>query len=154
MAELKLKGNFGQYIDLVPSKPEDEDMELDEDLQAEPDAPEPHAEGAPRKVRRRMYRSEEYWRKRAAGAPPMGALHEGPMPQMVSLEGLDAQPVEPPEKKPRVTIDSDAEQVEFDVNRPPSVGYSPSIASIDPPDDQHMPASEDLPDPAIDGVNE
>ena len=56
-AELKLKGNFGQYIDLVPSKPDDEDMELDEDLQAEPDAPEPHAEGAPRKVRRRMYRS-------------------------------------------------------------------------------------------------
>ena len=49
---LKLKGNFGQYIDLVPSKPDDEDMELDEDLQAEPDAPEPHAEGAPRKVRR------------------------------------------------------------------------------------------------------
>ena len=80
----------------------------------------------------------------------MGALHEGPMPQMVSLEGLDAQPAEPPEKKPRVTIDSDAEQVEFDVNRPPSVGYSPSIASIDPPDDQQMPASEDLPEPAID----
>ena len=41
--------------------------------------------------------------KRAAGAPPMGALREGPMPQMVSLEGLDAnaQPAEHPEKKPR-----------------------------------------------------
>ena len=94
-AEVKLKGIFGQYIDLVPSKPDDDDddddnMELGEDMQAEPDAPEPHSEGAPRKVRRRMYRSEEYLRKRAAGAPPMGALHEGPMPQMVSLEGLDA----------------------------------------------------------------
>eukprot|EP00435_Cladocopium_sp_Y103_P016594 s2147_g4.t1 len=99
-AEVKLKGNFVQYIDLVPSKPDEIDMELDEDLQAEPDPPEPHSEGGPRKVRRRMYRSEEYWRKRAAGEPPMGSLHEGPRPQMVSLEGLDEQLAEPPDKRP------------------------------------------------------
>ena len=136
-AEEKLHGRFGNYVDLTKDLPEDMDLELDEDVQAEPEHPKPHLEGGPQKIRRRFYRSPEYWEARAAGAPPLGALHEGPMPNLVSLDDLFSQPnqdediQETPMKRPRVRIDSAAEEIEAE--RAPSQEYSPSIGPADEP---------------------
>lgn len=69
------RGQFGQFVDLVPDVPEEADFELSEDVQEEPNAPDPHTEGGPRKVRRRFYRSDEYWKAKSAGMPPRGPLH-------------------------------------------------------------------------------
>eukprot|EP00435_Cladocopium_sp_Y103_P025552 s3203_g6.t1 len=146
-AEDKLHGRFGNYIDLSKDLPEDMDLELEDDVQAEPDHPKPHLEGGPRKVRRRFYRSPEYWEARAAGAPPLGGLHEGPMPNRVSLDDLFPTPEqdddiqESPVKRPRVRIDSDVE--ELDMQQQPSAEYSPSLG---PADDPPMESQAPLPE--------
>ena len=54
------RGQFGQFVDLLPDVPEEADFELSEDVQGGPNAPDPHTEGGPRKVRRRFYRSDDY----------------------------------------------------------------------------------------------
>lgn len=62
-AEEKLAERAGQFVDLLPDKPVEEDMELKEDLDEEPEYvnPHPEVEGGPRKIRRRFYRSQAYW---------------------------------------------------------------------------------------------
>ena len=51
-----LREKAGQFIDLLPDKPQDEDMELEEDFNDDddddPDPPD-DLEGGPRKIRRR-----------------------------------------------------------------------------------------------------
>ena len=87
--------------------------------------------------------------------PPHGALHEGETPNVVHDLGAalgdqddddDNMISGPLVKKPRVTIDSEVEEVE------PESPYSPSIA----PDDVMPPAEEmpDLPEPEIAGQAE
>ena len=74
----------GQFHDLWDDKPDDIDMELQEDLLDDTDdTPIKHdATMEPaRKLRRRYTRSPEYWAKRASGElGPMGSLQEGLSP--------------------------------------------------------------------------
>jgi hypothetical protein len=149
-ADDQLKRHFGSYIDLLPSKPEDLDMELEDDVEREPEEPDPHAEGGPRKIRRRFYRSEEYWRKRAAGMPPSGPLQEGPQPQVIrNMDEIhDAEDPTPPDdshvdKRRRVTIDSDVEEQEYE----PSIGETPT-------GDVPSPSVEDVMEDAPPGESE
>ncbi|CAL1165571.1 unnamed protein product, partial [Cladocopium goreaui] len=147
-ADNQLKHHFGSYIDLYPSKPEDLDMELEDDVQREPDEPEQNEEGAPRKIRRRFYRSEDYWKKRAAGMPPLGPLHEGPQPQVIrSMDAIpDASGPHLPdddhvEKRRRVTIDSDIEEQEYE----PSIGETPTGEVPEVPQNPDPEPLEDVP---------
>ena len=111
-------------------------------------------EGGPRKVRRAFYRSPQYWKDKAAGRrPPLGALHEGPAPEVIT----EIQPPrvrsprhnleEEENKRRRVEIDSDVERIEYDQNRG---SYSPSIApepmegsEVPPLMDEQMPEAAD-----------
>ena len=118
------RGQFGQFVDLVPDVPEEADFELSEDVQEEPNAPDPHTEGGPRKVRRRFYRSDEYWKAKSAGMPPRGPLHEGPAPQVIGIDDLfgdlhqntstgvhdDREENPREEKRRRVVVSSDVEE--------------------------------------------
>ena len=79
----------------------------------------------------RFYRSPEYWKKRAAGAPPLGSRQEGVMPDMII-------PGDEPSSK-RVRIDDQPQEQEYE----PSEPYEPSVAP-DPPDDD---MSEQIEDP-------
>ena len=131
-AEQHLRENRGQFIDLVPNNPEDNpqesDMELQEDVEEEPGQVISDSEGGPRKIRRRFYRSDEYWKERAAGRPPSGSLHEGPMPRVLnSMADLPSSAASsrdrpdassPAEKKRRVEIDSDAEELSYEPTSP------------------------------------
>ena len=147
-AESHLRHNAGQFIDLVPSIPQDDDFELKEDMDVEPEAPDPHSEGGPRKVRRRFYRSPEYWEQRAAGMPPAGALQEGPRPEMVHLapddDDLMSEPIdEPEEKRRRVAINSDVDEHEYEPESPlrEPVADEPQIdqPQINPDDSNLLP---------------
>ena len=62
--ELHTRGQFGQYYDPVGQAPTEADHELAEDVEIEPDSLflEESSEGGPRKVRRRFYRSLDYWK--------------------------------------------------------------------------------------------
>ena len=125
----KLTQKFGNFHDLLDDAPKEEDHELDIDLREEPDTPEnPGLEGGPRKVRRRFYRSPEYWKRRNEGAPPLGPLHERPRPHEITDPSDASQ-------------DSKRRKVEFEEN--PDVviddGASPSIAPANEP-------SEEMPD--------
>ena len=102
----------GQYHDLVDEKPDDIDMELQEDLMDDADDITPqHDESMepPRKLRRRYTRSPEYWAKRASGElGPMGSLHEGVTPTIVHLH--PNSPNHDESKRRRVTIADPPEQ--------------------------------------------
>ena len=118
--------------DLLDDAPKEEDHELDIDLREEPDAPEdPDSEGGPRKVRRRFYRSSEYWKRRNEGAPPLGPLHEGPRPHVITDPSDPSQDY----KRRKVEFEEDHDVVIEE-------GASPSIAPANEP-------SEELPDIAM-----
>ncbi|CAL1139450.1 unnamed protein product [Cladocopium goreaui] len=129
-AEETLDKRWGQYVDLVPDLPTADDMELSQDVEQEPDYvnPAPETEGGPRKVRRRFYRSQQYWEDRAAGRiGPHGALHEGELPTLINLEGGVAnQSDESPAKHRRISIeDLEPPVPELSLESPGS--YTPSI---------------------------
>lgn len=151
-AEDGLKAKHGQYVDLVPDVPMEEDTELDEDMKEEPEPPEDNLEG-PKPIRRRFYRSEEFWRKRAAGMSPAGALQEGDRPVVIQESAVpsidESTPpspsesvLEPDEKRRRVEINSDAEELEYT----PSLGESPQHEPAEESPEADMP-SVDLPAP-------
>lgn len=139
------RGQFGQYVDLVPDVPEEADFELSEDVQEEPNAPDPHLEGGPRKIRRRFYRSDDYWKSKAAGMPPRGPLHDGPAPEVIGIDDLfnDLQATETPrrplgeeedsreEKRRKVFISSDVEEREI----PHINDDGPSMTTPEPMDE-------------------
>ena len=78
-AEQSISAYAGSFKDMMHEKPDENDMELQSDIDEEP-LGEAHkgvklgifGNDQPRKVLRRFTRSEEYWRKRAAGMPPLG----------------------------------------------------------------------------------
>ena len=130
--------NAGSFQDLTDDMPVEDDMELASDLDDEPDnadhkGEKRHLEGEEpiRRVSQRFYRSPEYWKKRAAGAPPLGSRQEGVMPDMII-------PGDEPSSK-RVRIDDQPQEQEYE----PSEPYEPSVAP-DPPDDD---MSEQIEDP-------
>ena len=154
MAGENLDKRWGQYIDLVPDTPEDMDFDLKDDLKEDNEEGDEKLEGGPRKVRRAFYRTPQYWRDKAAGRQqPLGALHEGPAPEVITefptprtRSPRDNQR-DDGDKRRRVEINSDAERIEFDPNRP---DYSPSIApSVQPemPDNSPL-MDEPMPDAA------
>ena len=159
-AEQELSSRCPQYQDLSQDIPEDTDMELEQDIMEEPDeAPEENEqeeEGGPRKVRRRFYRSPEYWQKRAAGMPPLGTLQEGPMPVRVGPQHQEPNyEGEPPSKRRAVLEDIPEEDEQMPglstPQNPPEVDddslYSPSIAP-DPVEPQIPPDDlMELPEP-------
>ena len=136
-----------RYRDLMSDLPRDSDHELDEDLDDEDidgfDDDEddnnpgrgsknrrsesgPSSEGVPRKIRRRFYRSSEYWQRRAQGEPPLGALQEGTIPQVqANLQEPSSSTGSPP-KRARFASQSQLSRIlEYE---PPAEDYSPSIA--------------------------
>ena len=137
----KLTQKFGNFHDLLNDVPKDDDHELTEDIQAEPDLsmPEdPDSEGGPRKVRRRFYRSPEYWKKRNQGAPPLGPLHEGPMPQVIT-DPSQIDNENPESKRRRVEIQEDPEMID---DSPSIAPTTPEQAPVMP--DVEMPEGVDL----------
>ena len=152
-ASESLREKAGQFIDLLPDKPQDEDMELEEDFNDDddddPDPPD-DLEGGPRKIRRRISRSDEYWRKRAAGAQPLGVLHEGPQPRIARAMSDLPDPTAPSdeaahdEKRRRVTIDPEIEVEQYEPTTPADTPKEMPGTPVDSPD---QPMSEDaLPD--------
>ena len=153
------RGQFGQFVDLVPDVPEEADFELSEDVQEEPNAPDPHTEGGPRKVRRRFYRSDEYWKAKSAGMPPRGPLHEGPAPQVIGIDDLfgdlhqntstgvhdDREENPREEKRRRVVVSSDVEEREI----PQDEEYLPTT-----PEEEEEPELLDTPMVEAPAVNQ
>eukprot|EP00438_Fugacium_kawagutii_P012099 Skav209448 [mRNA] locus=scaffold2199:144696:152896:- [translate_table: standard] len=152
-ADLALR-NAGSFQDLLDDIPEDEDMELQSDLDDEPDEDGPDDppagnrgkkhkmegdDGSPRKVRQRFYRSPEFWTKRAAGMPPLGPIQEGVQPDQVTIEEPFAK---------RVRLDPEEERIEPMVDDDDSVIPSPSIAGsvIDENRDSHLQSDADMPE--------
>ena len=82
---LSVSFKSGQFEDLSEEhKPMEEDHELEDDLWEEPNVEEEQLEQGPKKIGRSFYRSDEYWGRRAEGAPPLGPLHEDvDLPQLV-----------------------------------------------------------------------
>ena len=125
----KLKQNVssksGQFEDLSEEhKPIEEDHELEDDLWEEPNVEDSQLEQGPKKIRRRFYRSDDYWRRRAEGAPPLGPLHDDvDLPQVVrlkssrSLEPDDDDNVEP-DRKRQVTVTDDVEKYSYEPTSP------------------------------------
>ena len=121
-----LSEGVARFHDLTKDIPGPEDFELKEDVEAEPH-PEtiddrPDSEGRPHKIRRRFYRSPEYWQKRSRGEiPPLGSMHEQELNQQpfaaVAPEEIPEDRLEPADKRRRV--------VEID--------SSPSYAPTEPP---------------------
>ena len=151
--QLRAKGSFGQYVDLVPHVPAESDMELEDDVRKEPHKIEHDSEGGPHKIRRRFYRSEEYWRKRAAGMPPAGALQEGPQPDVhQSIQDLpfSSEPAddaeEPQEKRRRVEINSDVEEQFYEPSNGDDAESSPYEPSLgpDPPAETAEPHESEM----------
>ena len=153
-ASESLREKAGQFIDLLPDKPQDDDMELEEDFNDDDDDDDPDPpddlEGGPRKIRRRISRSDEYWRKRAAGAPPLGVLHEGPQPRIARAMSDLPDPTAPSdeaahdEKRRRVTIDPEIEVEQYEPTTPADTPKEMPGTPVDSPD---QPMSEDaLPD--------
>ena len=87
-AEQNVSSKSGQFEDLSEEhKPIEEDHELEDDLWEEPNVEDSQLEQGPKKIRRRFYRSDDYWRRRAEGAPPLGPLHDDvDLPQVVRLK--------------------------------------------------------------------
>ena len=142
-AEQNVSSKSGQFQDLVKeNEPLEEDHELEDDLWEEPDIEQPQQEEleGPRKVRRRFYRSPEYWQRRAEGAPPLGPLHDDvPMPHVIQLKpsrSADTMLDEPPSKR-QVTVTSDAEEFEYDPTEP----------ALSPQEEEMPEASQDTPPP-------
>lgn len=123
-AEQSLSTRSGQYEDLLDDHlPTPADMELEDDIMEEPeDNGEPNPEDlGPRKIRRRIAISDEQWKRRSEGAPPLMSLHgDTPMPDVARVKPARLA-VESPEENPqpkKVRLDSDHE----------SISYEPSIA--------------------------
>eukprot|EP00438_Fugacium_kawagutii_P033822 Skav235831 [mRNA] locus=scaffold1931:222076:230114:- [translate_table: standard] len=119
-AEQSVTTKSGQYEDLTKDhEPQEEDHELEEDLWDEPDPPEddePIDQG-PKKIRRRFTLSDDYWRRRAEGAPPHSHHQKDEdMPQRVHLKECrlrSAEPSEDPPPKRQVIVTSDVEEQEY-----------------------------------------
>ena len=136
--------------------PKDDDLELDADVEDEPDDDETwkrkqdfDLEGvAPKRIRLRYYRSPEYWDNRSKGMPPLKMLQEGPMPRMASLHHDPPEPQhedEPPMKRAaRETLDSIPEE-----------DYTPSVAPPgESPDVAPAPDIEVVPDSVSEHAND
>ena len=92
-AEQSVSGYAGSYKDMIDEKPTEDDMELQSDLDDDDRNPQRKGEKRSiegedqiRRVQMRITRSSSYWQKRASGMPPLGTLHEGDAPPLVSLE--------------------------------------------------------------------
>lgn len=130
-AEQSLSKSTGSYKDMIHEKPEDEDMELESDVEAEPITDDYKGikrslEGdvnQPRKILRRITRSPEYWMKRSAGMPPLGTIQEGVIPEVITLD-------QPAPKRTRTELEP-VPEAEMPDDHPDnrSVSYAPSIAS-------------------------
>ena len=130
-AEQSLSKSTGSYKDMIHEKPEDDDMELESDVEAEPITDDHKGikrslEGdvnQPRKILRRITRSPEYWMKRSAGMPPLGTIQEGVIPEVITLD-------QPAPKRTRTELEQIPE-AEMPDDHPDnrSVSYTPSIAS-------------------------
>ena len=81
----------GQYQDCIGELPGDEDLELNSDIEDEPEVDVESlrrkrghdGDPGPRPVRRRITRSPDYWNKRALGAGPLGRVQEDPVPTII-----------------------------------------------------------------------
>eukprot|EP00435_Cladocopium_sp_Y103_P055859 s19_g18.t1 len=129
-AEQSLSGSAG-YKDMIHEKPEDDDMELESDVEAEPITDDHKGikrslEGGvaqPRKILRRITRSPEYWMKRSAGMPPLGTIQEGVIPEVITLD-------QPAPKRTRTMLEpTPEEEMPDDIPDDKSLSYAPSIAS-------------------------
>ena len=129
-AEQSLSNRAPQYQDVSQDLPVDSDEDLEDDVRQEPEPLEDSdEEGAPRKVRRRFYRTEEYWRKRALGMPPYGSLQEGPLPQIVGPhQHLNPESPEEPPPKRRAVLEGIPEQDET----MPDLGLNPDEEDYSP----------------------
>ncbi len=148
-AEQQLSNRAPQYQDLTKDLPEESDEELMHDREAEPledkEVREFEEEGGPRKIRRRFYRSKEYWEKRSRGMPPHGTLQEGPLPYIVGPEHSELNYEGEPPSKRRAVLEQIPEEIEMDS------AASPSIAPADEfPDasNEAEPPSVGIPEPA------
>lgn len=152
-AEQGITNRAPQYQDVSEDLPQDSDHELEDDVMQEPEPPgiedqEEEDEGGPRKVRRRFYRSPEYWKRRSEGAPPLGTMHEGSMPVRIGpgAQSSMTHEGEPPSKR-RIVLDqipeeSEPEQVIDQEMSPPAVDmeeYSPSQAPEALPPEPEVP---------------
>ena len=151
-AEATLDSKAGQYVDLYEDAPDDEDFQLSDENQENDDSDDTQP---PPKARRRVDRSEAYWKSRSHGAPPLGSIQELPEnmedrwgTKRVAEPSQEVQ--EPPNQSRRI-----------DTQESPSAEYTPSVA---PPEDQPMdeqpqdtpipdssagPAEVDQPEPAM-----
>ena len=145
-AEHTLSRDIAGYKDLTKDMPSPEDMELESDLDAEPVDEEHHngtkrdreGENQPRRVLRRIHRTDEYWRKRSLGAPPLGPLQEGVTPTLVSLEEATSS-----SKRLRTVPE---EPVPDEDQR--SISYSPSVAPSLP--EEAQPEGSDVKEEPVD----
>ena len=136
-AEQSVSGYAGSYKDMIDEKPTEDDMELQSDLDDDDRNPQRKGEKRSiegedqiRRVQMRITRSSSYWQKRASGMPPLGTLHEGDAPPLVSLE-------QPSSKRLKTVPEQPQEE------RAASVSYEPSIAPSvldDEMPDQALPA--------------
>lgn len=152
-AEQSLSSRAPQYHDLMNEKPEESDEELEDDVRHEPRPLEdPDEEGGPRKIRRRITKSNEYWQKRSRGMPPYGSLQEGSLPQLVGPHSLASHQDEEPPAKRRAVLDDIPEEIEED-----GLSYEPGtpIASeaMDPPDAEMDQPTEPL-EPAAEAIDD
>ena len=160
-AEQSVSSRSGQFADLTKEhEPMDEDHELEEDLWEEPNDPERELdEGAPRKIRRRITRSPEYWEHRAEGAPPLGPLHaDAEMPTVIRLKpSRPGPPIDnEPDPKRKVQINSEAEELEYEpsiASEAPETG-DPAVQSEQTSHaDPSVAAQESPADPSTDGAD-
>ena len=150
-AEQSLSQRAPQYQDLTKELPTVDDEELKTDLEAEPDNDDDlisnfDAEEGPRKVRRRFYRSTEYWQKRTRGEPPLGSLQEGLVPNRVTLEDLSLEPATKRRTLEPVPEREDEEMsLASDCAPTSNQGVPPDnlMEDLDPIVDQPMPESAD-----------
>eukprot|EP00435_Cladocopium_sp_Y103_P064755 s345_g26.t1 len=158
--EQTLADRSGQFHDLTEERPQDDEFELKDDVGDEPDDDEDlgndgygdkpdkpksrkrpaldHPDGlpAPRPVRVRFCRSQEYWRKRAMGAPPLGPIQESAQPDIITE--LPTSPMEPPVHRRKVE-NEDAHVVPEEVYEPTTPADPPRNDELD----AEMPALDD-----------
>ena len=162
-AEQSLTDRAAQYQDLTDERPRDDDFELNEDLEDEPDDndDDDNMDGGddgdekprkskraqmedpetglplPKRVKFRYYRTEEYWRKRALGAPPLGNLQEGTVPGVVTqLPSSPGQTTEPPTTRRRLNETQDQQPADEEMYSPTTPADSPrqSLPEAEIPD--------------------
>ena len=174
-AEQTIASRGGMFSDISQERPADDDFELSQDLEDEPDdddndmdddennddndasrkrVQKRHAEQQepkPRSVRFRFYKSDEYWKKRALGAPPSGPVHEGiPAPNVITE--LPTSSLEPPVRRQK--------HEPGESSHVPDVEYAPTTPADSPrhePEDVEMNPNEDASlevNPPTEGVNE